>query len=867
MNDKSSPFAALPVHDVLGKIKDMLAEQTRLVLIAPPGAGKTTAVPLALIDEAWAHEKRLIVLEPRRLATRSAARHVAATVSEKPGETIGYRVRMENRTGPRTRLEFVTEGVFTRMVLDDPELSGIAGVVFDEYHERSLEADLGLALALDVQSGLRPDLRIIAMSATLDSANIAQLMGNCPIIESKGKQFPVAIEYLPQRDNERLEDHMIRAISKALADNSNDGDLLCFLPGQSEIMRLAESLEITLPDAKTGYIVICPLYGAMDIQKQDMAILPAPKGKRKIVLATSIAQTSLTIKGITIVIDSGLARLPEYEPQTGLTRLKTRRASKAAITQRAGRAGRLAPGKAIRLWDEISTDNLSDFDPPEIGEAGLEALALTLLNWGVTDPHTLKWLDPPPKPAWAEALSRLGQYGALDQNGTLTNHGKILGQLPLSPALAHMVLKAATFDPRSGSLSQKAALLAILISERGLGGNSPDLETRLEQVQSEKSKRAAAAKSLAQAISKNAINAIAASGGKAVQTPEPEKPENLSAGALLSLAFCDRIAKNMGVGGKGADKTGFLLANGRRAGMDNQHRLTKADFILAADLTGSAASSHIIMGAALDFTEIEALHGTRFSNKREISFDPETRRLIARQTSSLNALVFSKRPVAIDRDDKPAEKLIAALHQHGLELIDFGKKSTLLRKRLTFAHHHKKNSFPDVSDEALLETIDIWLFPFIAETAIGFDAIDDAALLNGLMMLVGYEKKAELDRLAPESFTTPAGTSHFIEYEDERASLMLRVQEVYGLKAHPALLDGKFPIRVELLSPARRPIQTTTDIVGFFKDNWPQIQREMKGRYPKHFWPDDPLAAQATTKTKKAMEKNGKHKQQIKTRY
>ena len=809
--------AGLPVDAVLPALMAALETGNCAVLAAPPGAGKTTRVPLALAAASWCVGK-VVVLEPRRIAARAAAAFMAAGLGEKPGETIGYRVRLESRTSAKTRIVIVTEGVFTRMIMDDPELDGISALVFDEFHERSLDADLGLALALDVQKALRPELRILVMSATLDTAALSSLMGNAPVIESTGRAFSVELRYNARPPGEAVEDAMERAIRQALA--REEGSILAFLPGQKEIRRTASRLEGSLPvDVR-----LHQLYGALDARDQDAAIRPAPPGTRKVVIATAVAETSLTIDGVRLVIDSGLKRVPRYEPRTGLTLLETVRASRSAITQRAGRAGRTAPGIAIRLWREQQTASLAPTDTPQILEADLAGLALDLAAWGVGDPAKLSFLDVPPVPAWNEALQLLTLLGALDAKGLITPGGKAMRDLPLPPRFAHMVVAAGAYGQ-----AMQAARLAVLVSERGLGGSGVDLAPRLERFGTEKGERANAARNLARSMSAGLD-----------KTPQ----QALSAGALLSLAFPDRIAKSRGTGGA------FRLANGRGARIDEAEPLARHATIVIADMQGVAASARILGAAAIDSGEIASLHQAAIGSQREIFFDRQSGAVRARLITRLGSLVLSEAAVEIKPEDAPHVLLFAKLRENGLAQLDWGKAPQRLRERLAFLHRHDQG-WPDVAEPALLASLDDWLLPFVGMPRT-FADLSASRLQQGLAYLMSLcgKSEAEASRLAPEHFVTPAGSQVALRYEVDGAFLAVRVQELFGLATHPSILSGALPLTLELLSPAHRPIQVTRDLPGFWKGSWAEVRSEMKGRYPRHAWPEHPAKAPPTSRAK-----------------
>lgn len=849
-------LSALPIDDVLPAIRAAIEASCNLVVVAPPGAGKTTRAPLALLDADWAKGGKLILLEPRRLAARAAASRMAATLGESVGETIGLRMRLESKVSARTRVEVVTEGVFARMILDDAALEGVAGVLFDEYHERSLDADLGLALALDAQAGLREDLRLIAMSATLDGARVAALMG-AKTIESQGRAFGVETRYLGRDANARIEEAMTRAIMLALREER--GSILAFLPGQGEIARVASRLaESRLPDD----IDVAPLYGALDRGEQDLAIAPARPGRRKIVLATSIAETSLTIEGVRIVVDSGLARVQRFEPDLGLSRLETVRASRASVDQRRGRAGRTEPGVCYRLWDEPQTAALPAFAAPEILDADLSGLALDLAAWGVSDPGRLKWLDPPPAPAWKEAVALDRELGALDDDGRLTDMGRALRALPLAPRLARMVVEAA----RHGE-ARRAAELAMLLSERGIGGADADLSHRLERLRRENSKRARDALRLSGQWARQANSAApppqpsspAGAGegaGAALQanrrslaSPLPRSGGGtgrgqLSDGALIALAYPDRIAKSRGARGE------FLMANGRAAILPVEDPLSRAPFLAVAELTGRAAQARILAACALTAEEVDTIAGDRIETRDETIFDAASASLRRRAFRRLGAIRLSERNLAVEASGENARILVRGVAALGVARLPWTKAQMQRRDRVAFLRRAEGEEWPDLSDAALAASAEDWLAPFIeGRTSLADIATED--LEAALAQLLPYELSRRLDAEAPPYFETPAGSRHALDYAaDNGPILSVRVQELYGLSSHPTLARGRAPLTLELLSPAHRPIQTTRDLPSFWKGSWSEVKKEMRGRYPRHLWPDDPAAAQPTTRAK-----------------
>lgn len=808
----------LPVTEVLGEITGALARGARAVLSAPPGAGKTTLVPLAFLDQAWCTGK-IILLEPRRLAARAAASRMASLLGESVGERVGYRMRLDNRVSARTRIEVVTEGVFARMILDDPELSGVSAVIFDEFHERSLDADFGLALALDVQSALRDDLRILVMSATLDVERVADLLDNPPVIKSEGRSFPVDIRHRDRTANDRIEDSMARAIIDAYMNET--GSILAFLPGQAEILRTAERLE-----GKVGpETVIVPLYGNLSSKEQDLAIRPAPAGQRKIVLATSIAETSITIDGVRIVIDSGLQRLPVFEPATGITRLETVRVSRASADQRAGRAGRTEPGIAVRLWHPGQTAALQPFTPPQILASDLSGLALDLAHWGVQDPKTLAFLDPPPGPAFNEAKMLLMQLGALDPQGSLTEHGRLMRELALPPRLSAMAI----FANQEG-LGREACLLAMLLTEQGLGGSDIDLDERLRRFRNERGDRAESARRLAERIATNLP-----------KTPQSNEP--VAAGRLLLHAYPDRIALQRGGRGR------FVMANGRGAELPETERLSASQMLVIADLTGRAAQARILAAAEISRADVEAELAGAIQQKDECFFDRASRQVRARKVRRLGAIVFEEKPLPRPGGEQAAKALAEGVRELGLQVLPFSRDGIQLRERIGFLHRSLGEPWPDVSDEALLARLDDWFVPFQGNAS-GLDSIDPGGLSEGLRSLIPHAVAQDLNRLAPTHFEAPTGQRHPIRYDGEEPTLSIRVQELFGLKKHPAVAGGKLPLLLELTSPAHRPIQTTRDLPGFWTGSWKDVRAEMRGRYPRHPWPENPAEAPPTTRAK-----------------
>jgi ATP-dependent helicase HrpB len=828
----NAPAEPLPIDPALPELTRALRAANAAVLVAPPGAGKTTRVPLVLAAEPWAQGKKLLVLEPRRLAARAAAARMAATLREAVGASVGYRVRFGAKVSAATRIEVVTEGVFTRLVLDDPSLAGVAAVLFDEFHERSLDGDLGLALARGVQQGLRAELKLLVMSATLDGARVGKLLGHEPAIESAGRAFPVETRYLGRDPRLPIEPQVADAVARAL--RAEAGSLLVFLPGAAEIRRSEALLRERVGD---GAIDIVPLHGALDADMQDRAIAPATPGRRKVVLATSIAETSLTIEGVRVVIDCGLARVPRYEPDVGLTRLETVRVSRASADQRRGRAGRTEPGVCYRLWDEPQTAALEPANRPEILAADLSGLVLDLAHWGVADPAQLAFLDPPPVPALAQAKALLGELHAIDRAGRITEEGRRLRELPLPPRLARMVVDAA-----AAGQAERAADIAVVLTERGLGGNDVDLGHRLDALRRDRSKRGNDARAMAR---RWAEIARANSSPLAREPREPARGgEELSVGALLALAYPDRVAKNRGAGGA------FLLANGRGANVDAASALARAPFLAVAEITGTAAQGRIVLAAPLTLAEIEAQFADRIESRDEIAFDAASASLRARRLRRLGAMALAEQPLTVVADDASARMLAQGAARLGIERLPWTKPLRQWRDRVMFLRRAEGEEWPDLSDAALAATAVDWLAPALAgKTALGELASDDFA--QALQGLLPWTLRRRLDAEAPTHFTAPSGSSVPIDYEaQEGPKLAIRVQELFGLDRHPSIAAGCVPLVVELLSPAHRPVQVTRDLPGFWRGSYAAVKAEMKGRYPRHPWPDNPLSAVPTRRAK-----------------
>jgi ATP-dependent helicase HrpB len=823
-------FSPLPIDAALPELTAQLREKNAAVLVAPPGAGKTTRAPLVLADEDWAAGKRILVLEPRRLAARAAAERMAQTLSERVGDTIGLRVRFGSKTSKRTRIEIITEGIFTRLIIDDPMLEGVAAVLFDEFHERSLDADLGLALARDAQQGVRPDLRILVMSATIDGARIAMLLGGAPVIESAGRSFPVETRYVG-RDARPIEPQVADSIVRAM--RADQGSLLAFLPGAGEIRRTAALLEGRLAPETD----VVSLYGALSSQEQDRAIAPAPARRRKVVLATSIAETSITIEGIRIVVDCGLARVPRYEPDVGLTRLETVRVSRAAADQRRGRAGRTEPGFCYRLWDEPQTAALEPFAKPEILAADLSSFALDLAASGAA-PEKLSFLDPPPRAALAEASTLLVDLGAFDADGRITDEGRHLRKLPLPPRLARMVVHAAT---KGDALL--AADIAALMSERGLGGVEVDLRERLAALRRDRSPRVRDARTMA---ARWAEIAKSISSSDPLTQPSPTTIEaKMTIGALVALAYPERIAKN-----RGSDSGAFLLANGRGARIDAASSLAREPLLAVAELTGTAATTRVLLAAPIMLAEIEASFADRIEAREEVTFDPASASLRGRRSRRLGALVLSEQAVPVEPSEQNAQKLASGIASLGIDRLPWSNTLRQRRDRVMFLRASEGDEWPDLSGAALAKSVAAWLAP-ILELKTSLSEVTEDDLDTALHALVPWPLARRLDAEAPTHFEAPTGSRVPIDYEAEGGpKIAIRVQELFGLDRHPAIGGGRVPLVIELLSPAHRPVQMTRDLPGFWRGSYAAVRSEMRGRYPKHPWPDDPLAAPPTRRAK-----------------
>ncbi|MEI7024246.1 ATP-dependent helicase HrpB [Paenibacillus sp. y28] len=863
----------LPIDEVLPALREALRRSANAVLTAEPGAGKTTRVPLALLDEPWLKGRRIVMLEPRRLAARAAARFMAASLGEQVGETIGYRVKMDTMVGPRTRIEVVTEGVLTRMLQQDPALESVGLVIFDEFHERSLNADLGLALCLESQAVLRDDLRLLVMSATLEAGPVAELLQEAPVLSSKGRAFPVETRYTGRGRNERLEAAVVRTIAEAMNEEP-EGDLLVFLPGTGEIRRV----EALLGGLRLGAGVhIAPLHSGLPQELQDRAIAPAKAGQRKIVLATSIAETSLTVEGVRVVVDSGLMRIPRFSPRTGMTRLETVPAAIASADQRRGRAGRLGPGVCYRIWDEAYNAQLPRQRAPEIMEADLAPLVLELAAWGTADPANLRWLDQPPAAAFNQARQLLCRLGALDEAGRITGHGRAMARLGTQPRLAHMLLRAAALG--HGRLAcQLAALLGdrnILRSVQG-GGSFTDVDVRLRvealqaarlsagsvvRIQGAEADMNVCRRLLAEADSLYRELEAAAEGQDAQRKTSkaqfgslpPEEPaaavtgkdQNIdSVGLLLALAYPDRIAQRRGNGG-------FLLQNGRGAVIPQLQPLSGSPYLVAAELDDQGPDSRIFLAAPITPEELKRHADHLIQLDTIVTWDAAVQAVRARKQLRLGALLLEDKPQQLSEvdPDEVCRALLSGIAAEGIGLLPWTRGSRQLQERLQFLSKHD-SGWPDVSDEALLSTMDQWLRPQI----LGLKNRQDLQRLQMNQLLedrLNWEQRRQLDELAPTAIRVPSGSRIAVDYSDPSGPVLaVRLQELFGMSETPRIAGGRVPITLHLLSPAQRPVQVTRDLANFWRSTYFEVKKDLKGRYPKHYWPEDPLIAEPTSRVR-----------------
>lgn len=825
-------MSELPIETVLPELRHALRAVPAAVLQAPPGAGKTTRVPLALLDEPWVGGNRIIMLEPRRLATRAAAHRMAQTLGEPVGRTVGYRMRMDSRCGPDTRIEVVTEGVLTRLLQDDPELRGVAAVIFDEFHERSLNADLGLALCLESQGALRPDLRPLVMSATLDGDAVAKLLGGAPIVSSAGRSHPVETRYLDRDPKGRIDETVTNGVLRALAEE--DGDVLVFLPGEAEIRRVEAALG---SDPRCQGVRLAPLYGNLPQEQQDLALRPGRE--RRVVLATAIAETSLTIEGVRVVVDGGLMRVPRFDPGSGMTRLETLRVSRASADQRRGRAGRLGPGVCYRLWTEAIQRTLAAQTAPEILQADLAPLALDLAQWGVADPGGLAWLDTPPAATYAQARELLTELGALDAAGRITHHGQAMARLPMHPRLAHMVMRG-----KAIGLGGLACDIAALLSERDIlrsqpGGRDADLRLRIE-----------ALRGLTRGL------AIDRGGLQRVREQARQWRRQLKvgdadgdveqAGLVLAFAYPDRIARRRPGG-----EPRYQLSNGRGAYFGEVEPLSAADWLAVADVDGDKREARIFLAALLSLAEIDEHFSDLISVDEDVAWDAREEAVRARRVRHLGALALKEEPLAEADPALITQALMTGIRGIGLHALPWTRDSVALRARIQFLRRSDAAGWPDVSDQALLDTMEAWLAPFLGGMSrrAHLARLDMMAIIKAML---DWQQQKLLDERAPTHIIVPSGSRIPIDYDNgDEPVLAVRLQEMFGLAETPRIAGGTVPLLLHLLSPARRPVQVTRDLASFWKNAYRQVKADLKGQYPKHYWPDDPLQAEPTSRAKR----------------
>jgi len=820
----------LPIEPLIPEILGALAAAPNLVLEAPPGAGKTTRVPLALLEADWSKGGKIVVLEPRRLAARGAAARMAAMLGEEIGETVGYRVRLDRKVGPKTRIEVVTTGLFLRQLQGDPALPNVAAILFDEFHERTIEGDMALAFALEAQAGLRDDLRLLVMSATLDGESVAQRIPDAKRLRSEGRAFPVETRHLGDDANARLEDRMAAAIRRALGEES--GDILTFLPGTAEIRRTHERL------ANEERAIVLPLYGDLPLPEQDKAIRRDPQGRRKVILATSIAETSLTIDGVRVVIDSGLRRSPRFDPASGMSRLVTIKASLAATAQRRGRAGRTAPGVCYRLWSVASERALPAFDAPEIEAADLAPLALELSVWGIADPTTLTLMTPPPAASLSQARALLRQLEAIDANYLATPHGRRIAELGVHPRLAHMMVRA-----EERGLGDLACDIAAILSERDLlkGRESDaDLRHRVQLLRNE-SNDPALDRNQRSRVRQSALDWRRQLGVKKdAQSPAAQ------CGQVLALAYPDRLAQRRGGAGQ------FRLSNGRGAMLPARDPLAAEDFLAVGSLDGEAREARIFLAAPISLAEIEEDFAAAIDEQPVLAWNTRAEMVDAKRERRLWSLVLAEKPLKNPPPDQVVAAMIEGIRAMGLAALPWTETARNLQARIAFLRRvgDERHEWLDLSDDALLASLEEWLAPYLAGMTRRAH-LANLDLMDALLARLDWKQRQALDELAPTHLTVPSGSRVPLDYQSgEVPVLAVRLQEMFGATDTPAVAGGKVQVLLHLLSPARRPVQVTRDLKSFWANSYRAVKADLKGQYPKHYWPDDPLQAEPTARTK-----------------
>ncbi len=833
----------LPIYDVLPELCDALRGARKVLLSAPPGSGKTTIVPLELLKQSWLKGQNILMLEPRRLATRAAAARMASLLGESVGETVGYQIRFDRSISPKTRIGVVTEGILTRRLQSDPELADVGLIIFDEFHERTLHADLALALALDVAGSLREDLRILVMSATLETDSLANLLGNPPLIQAEGQSHPVEMHYLNRMPEGHTPQVLVTGVLSALQETQ--GDILAFLPGVGEIRRAEKLLRGRIPDG----VDIHALYGNLSPQAQDAALSPSKAGRRRIVLATSIAETSLTIDGVDVVVDCGWSRLPHFDPNSGLSRLETFRVSKASADQRAGRAGRQGPGVCYRLWTKDRQQQLVQHHPPEIANADLAPLVLELAQWGVSEPLQLSWVDTPPSRLYEQAASLLTQLQAIDAEGRITQLGQRMASLATHPRLAHMILSVQTPQNRS-----EAVDIAVLLAEKDLltpsvGLPKPvDIEVRLQHLSDWRNAKPGAGARLGidESVCRR-IQRAAKQLGRRLSGSLPKGAESWGVGAMLSLAYPDRIAQLRATG----NGSGYLLSSGKGVVFPEGDSLAGEHYVVIPALDAGQRNGRVFSAASIDLESIRSTQAKWINYVDRVDWDEKSESVIARREERLGVLMLAHHPL---QEVDPVQRIAAlfeGIRKKGIAAFPFSKEHSQWLVRLQLLKSwHKDADWPDVSDSALLNSLENWLAPWVE----GISRLDQLRKLDWGSVIkshLSWSQLQEMEQLVPTHIRVPSGSNKKLHYSaDGQPVLAVKLQEMFGLMDTPCICNGQVKLVLHLLSPAQRPIQVTQDLKGFWVRTYSEVKKELKGRYPKHYWPDDPLIAKATAKVR-----------------